>query len=136
MTQVRKLNNIPRKEAQPRTGFHQHGDLHTKQDLIAFIEGYARRMRSLARNRNIPRAQNRVAQQNAGAALRLLNAVRPRSESDLLKNPVDVFAELRAIVRKEASASGLAPESADLEAPEEAPQGEDLQDTGGEPELE
>ena len=34
------------------------------------------------------------------------------------------------------SASGLAPESADLEAPEEAPQGEDLQDTGGEPELE
>lgn len=115
MTQVRKLHDIPRTAAIPRAGFSNQGDLPTKVDVIAFIEGYARRMRSLSRNPHIPRAQCRVAQQNAGAALRLLNAVRARSEKDLLDSPLDVFAQLNAIKAKEAEDAGDAPESADPE---------------------
>lgn len=122
MTQVRKLHDIPRPAATTRAGFSNQGDLPTKGDVIAFIEGYARRMRSLSRNPHIPRAQCRVAQQNAGAALRLLNAVRPRSEKDLSDNPVDVFAQLNAIKAKEAEDAGDAPESAD---PEDFHTGED-----------
>ena len=122
MTQVRKLHDIPRIAATPRAGFSNQGDLPTKGEVVAFIEGYARRMRSLSRNPHIPRAQCRVAQQNAGAALRLLNVVRPRSEKDLLDNPVDVFAQLNAIKAKEAEDAGDAPESAD---PEDFNTGED-----------
>lgn len=115
MTQTRKLRNIPRSVPSPRAGFHPHGDLPTKADLIAFVEGYANRMRSLSHSTNIPRAQCRVAQQNARIALRLLNAVRQRSEKDMIENPVDVFGELDALTEKEAQETGFPAESADLE---------------------
>lgn len=118
MTQVRKLRKIARPAETPRAGLHNHGDLLTKADLLDFIEGYAARMRSLSRNPNIPRAQCRVAQQNAGLALRLLNAVRQRAEKDLIENPVDVFAALEEIKAKEAEETGVPPESADLEEPD------------------
>lgn len=115
MTTTRKLRNIPRSAPSPRAGFHSHGDLETRADVIAFIEGYAARMRSLSHNPNIPRAQCRVAQENARLGLRLLNAVRQRSEKDLIEKPLDVFAELDALREKDADETGVAPESADLE---------------------
>lgn len=115
MTQVRKLKSIPRPAATPRAGFHPHGDLLTKADVLDFIEGYANRMRSLSHNTNIPRAQCRVAQQNASLALRLLNAVRQRSEKDMLDKPVEVFAELDALMEREAAETGVPVECADVD---------------------
>lgn len=115
MTQVRKLKAIPRPDNVQRAGFYPQGDLRTKDDVLNFIKGYVERMRSLERNPNIPRAQCRVAGQNAGMALRLLNAVRQRPEKDLLENPVDVLGEIAAMKAREAQEAGLPVESADLE---------------------
>lgn len=107
MRQPKKLKTIPLPTEAEYAGFHEDGQLPDKNAVLQFLEGYARRMESLAQNEYIPRAQCRVAGENARAAKKVMAAVKERTAKDLLADPIDLTSAIEAAKEAEADALGL-----------------------------
>lgn len=83
-------------EAKPYAGFNSIGRFATKNDLLAFISGQAKRMKHKTRSTLLSVVRTHVAMDRAEALEALRQRVQGLAEKDLLAAPIDVDAELLA----------------------------------------